>query len=339
MRKLVLLTTSFVLALILNSCGDSGGGSMLPNVSGSSGEVLVVMDKAKWDGPVGRKIREVLAAPIPRLPQPESHFDLVNVSPVAFSKLYQTHRNVIFVDTGEDKEQQVTFLENTYAFSQLMINLEGKNEEEVIDLLDMEGQALIDKINIAERDRWISVYKSTLNSVIFNKLRDEHKITVNIPAHFSLDVEENDFLWFSYETPQTTQALLIYYFDLNGKNYFNKESIINIRDSLTKEKVEGQVKGTYMAIEDQIPVKFNLFRFRQRNYAEMRGLWTLENGFMGGPFVNLVTVDEVNNRFIMLDGFVYAPNEDKRELLRQVEAILYTVSFPDESEIVVTPEK
>jgi len=339
MRKLFLLTSSIVLALVLNSCGDSSGGTMLPNVSGSSGEVLVVLDKAKWDGPLGRKIREVLAAPIPKLPQPESHFDLVNVSPVAFSKLYQTHRNVIFVETGDDIKKQLTFLENTYAFSQLMINLQGKNEEEVLDLLDLEGQALRDKINIAERDRWISVYKSTLNSIIFNKLRDEHKITVYIPAHFSLDVEENNFLWFSYETPQTTQAILIYYFDLNGKNYFNEESIINIRDSLTKDKVEGPVKGTYMAIEDQIPVIFNLFRFRQRNYAEMRGLWTLENGFMGGPFVNLVTLDEVNDRFVMLDGFVYAPNDDKRELLRQVEAILYTISFLDESEIVVTPEK
>lgn len=340
MKKLVSLTTSVILAILLYSCGDSGGSqAILPNVSGSSGEVLVALDKAKWDGPLGRKIREVLAAPIAKLPQPESHFDLVNVSPVAFSKLYQTHRNVIFVDTGEDKEQQVTFLQNTYAFSQLMINLEGKNEEEIIDLLDKEGQSIIDKINISERDRWISVYKSTLNSVIFNKLREEHNIIMNIPAHFSLDVEEKDFLWFSYETPQTTQAVLIHYFDLNGKDYFNKESIINIRNSLTRDKVKGPARGSYMAIEDQIPVSYRLFKFRDRNYAEMRGLWTLKNGFMGGPFVNLVTLDEVNDRFVMLDGFVYAPNADKRELMRQVEAIIYTVSFPDESEIVVTPEK
>ncbi|MBN1388207.1 MAG: DUF4837 family protein [Bacteroidales bacterium] len=339
MKKLVLLSASVILTVLMHSCGDSGGGAMLPNVSGSSGEVLVALDKAKWDGPLGRKIREVLAAPIAKLPQPESHFDLVNVSPIAFSKLYQTHRNVIFVHTGEDKNQQVTFLENTYAFSQLMINLEGKNDEEIIDLLDKEGQVIIDKINIAERDRWISVYRSTLNSGIFNKLKDDHNIIINIPAHLSLDVEEKGFLWFSYETPQTTQSIFIGYFDLNGKDYFNKESIINIRDSLTKEKVKGPARGTYMAIEDQIPVNFRLFKFRQRNYAETRGLWTLENGFMGGPFVNLVTRDEVNDRFVMLDGFVYAPNDDKRELLRQVEAILYTVSFPDESEIVVTTEK
>lgn len=338
MKKIVILTAYIVLSLLLYSCGDSGGGrTLLPNVSGSSGEVLVVLNKAEWEGPVGLKIREVLAAPVARLPQPEPKFNLVRVSPTAFSKLYQTHRNVIFVETGEDKEKQVTFQENTFALSQLMINLEGGNDEEVINLLDEQGQTIINKINIAERDRWISVYKRTLNSTIFNKLRDEHKMTMFIPAHFSLDVEEKGFMWFSYETPTTTQAILIHYFDHRGENYFNKDSIVSIRNNMTKEKVEGPTRGTYMAIEDQVPVKYQLFRFRGRDYAEMRGLWTLENGFMGGPFVNVVTRDEVNGRFVMLDAFVYAPNDDKRELLRQVEAILFTIDFPDETEIVVTP--
>ena len=338
MKRIFLLTVSVVLVFIIHSCGSDSNQVILPNISGSSGEVLVVLDKARWEGPVGDKIREILASPVPMLPQPEPHFDLVNVSPAAFSKLYQTHRNVLFVEIGEDKEKEVTFLESTYSFAQLMINLKAMNDQEVIDLIGEEGQSIINKINIAERDRWISVYKKSLNSEIFNKLRDDHKMNLYIPGNYSLDVEEKGFLWFSYETPTTTQSVLIYYFDHNDKNYFNKDSIMRIRDSITREKVEGPTTGTYMAIEDLVPVKYNLFRFRQRNYAEMRGLWTLENGFMGGPFVNLVTRDDVNDRFIMLDAFVYAPSEEKRELLRQIEAIIYTISFPDESEVVVTPE-
>lgn len=340
MNKTVLIFLSAILAVMLGSCGESGGGQvMLPNLSGSSGEVMVVLDKARWDGPLGDKIREVLGAPIPKLPQAEPYFDLVNTTPVTFSKLYQTHRNVIFVETGEERENRVSFMENTYSYSQLMINLQGKNDEEIMRLLDEEGQAIINKINIAERDRWISVHKKSLNSMIFNNLRDKHKMNLHVPANYALDVDEKGFLWFSYETPTTTQAVLVHYFDHNGKNYFNKDSIIRIRDNMTREKVEGPVAGSYMAIEDLVPVDFQLFQFRQRNYAEMRGLWTLKNGFMGGPFVSLVTRDEVNDRFVMLDGFVYAPNDDKRELLRQVEAIIYTISFPDESEIVVKPAK
>lgn len=338
MKRIVIIITAVVLALVPQSCGDEGGGGggvSLPNISGSTGEVLVVTDKAKWESRLGSKIREVIAAPIDYFPQPEPQFDLINVSPGAFGKLYQTHRNVIFIETGADREKGVTFQENTWAYSQLIINLRGRNDEEIISLLEEEGQTIINKINVAERDRWIRVYKKSLNSMIFNKLRDEYNMILHIPSNFSLDVEEKGFLWFSYETPTTTQAILVHFFDHNGRNYFNEDSIIRIRNNMTEEKVKGPVGDSYMVIEERMPVKFRLFSFRQRNYAEMRGLWTLENGFMGGPFVNLVTRDEVNDRFVMIDGFVYAPKDEKRELLRQVEAIIYTIGFPDDAEKVV----
>lgn len=337
MKQIIILISAAILILSAQSCGDEGGGGVsLPNVSGSTGEVLVITDKAKWEGKLGRKIVEVIAAPIDYFPQPEPHFDLINVSPGVFGKLYQTHRNVIFVEIGADNEKEITMQENTWAYSQLVINLRGRNEEEIISLLEEQGQSIINKINIAERDRWIRVYKKSLNSMIFNKLRDEYNMILHIPSNFSLDVEEKGFLWFSYETPTTTQAILVHFFDHNGRNYFNEDSIIRIRNNMTEEKVKGPVGDSYMVIEERMPVKFRLFSFRQRNYAEMRGLWTLENGFMGGPFVNLVTRDEVNDRFVMVDGFVYAPKDEKRELLRQVEAIIYTIGFPGDAEKAVT---
>ena len=339
MKKILFLSV-VAAALLLGSCGDSTpGGSMLPNVSGSSGEILVVMDRAEWEGELGEKIRNVLADPIDRLPQPEPEFDLVNVTPGAFSKLYLTHRNVVMIDKKVENGAKVTFLEDTYALSQLIINIRGENKEDIMGLLDEEGQAIVNKINIAERDRWIKVYKRSVNSVIFNKLRDKYGMNIHMPSNFSLDVEEPGFMWFSYETPTTTQSILIHYFDLDGGNYFNRDSIESIRNRMTRRNVKGPSDGSYMTIEDRVPIRYRQFRFRNRNYAEMRGLWTLEKGFMGGPFVNLVTEDEVNNRFVMVDAFVYAPNEEKRELLRQVEAIIYTISFPDDKEVVVTPGK
>ncbi len=337
MKQIIILIATAILILSVQSCGDEsgGGGISLPNISGSTGEVLVVTDKAKWEGRLGDRVKEVIAVPIDYFPQPEPQFDLINVSPGVFGKLYQTHRNVIFIEIGADNEKAVTMQENTWAYSQVVINLRGRNEEDIISLLEEEGQSIINKINIAERDRWIRVYKKSLNSMIFNKLRDEYDMTLHIPSNFSLDVEEKGFLWFSYETPTTTQAILVHFFDHNGRNYFNEDSIKRIRDNMTAEKVKGPVGNSYMVIEERMPVEYRLFRFRQRNYAEMRGLWTLENGFMGGPFVNLVTRDEVNDRFVMVDGFVYAPKDKKRELLRQVEAIIYTISFPDGQESVV----
>ncbi len=323
-----LLVAVFILAA-LESCnsGNSTGGSLQPNVSGSTGEVVVVLDKAKWDGRLGTMIRESLADDMDGMPRAEPLFDLVNVTPGGFGELYVTHRNIIFIQTGSDKEKKVSVQTNKYASTQLIINLQGKNDQEIIDLINEQRKVIVDKINITERDRWISYYKRALNSVSFNKLREEHKLILHVPSNYSLDVDEKGFVWMSYETPTTTQSVFVHYLDYNGENYFNEDSIRSIRNIITKTKIEGSKPGTYMAIEDRAPVEFTTFRFRDREYAMLKGLWTLENGFMGGPFVTLVTKDEVNKRFVMVDGYVYAPNDDKRELLRQVEAILYTVDF------------
>ena len=50
---------------------------------------------------------------------------------------------------------------------------------------------------------------------------------------------------------------------------------------------------------------------------------------MGGPFVNITQLDEKRNRIVTVEGFVYAPGNDKRDLLQQVEAIIYTLDFTD----------
>lgn len=312
----------------------------MPNVSGSTGEVVVVLDKAKWDGQLGDKIREVFAAPVYGLPQSEPTFTLANVTPSAFGKIYMTHRNVMFFDVvPELAEAKATFKNNVYSDSQVVIYLEGPDDESLIKLVEQQGNAITEKINTAERDRWITYYKRSINTPTFSALKDIHKMIMYIPTSYVMDVNEKGFLWFSYETPMTTQAVLVHYFDNNGANYFNEDSIKAIRNQLTRTKVKGPVEGTWMKIEDRVPVTYRTFSFRGRNYAEMKGLWTLENGYMGGPFVTLVTRDEVNDRFVMVDGFVYAPKEEKRELLRQVEAVLFTVGFDIESSQVVVKAK
>jgi hypothetical protein len=33
-----------------------------------------------------------------------------------------------------------------------------------------------------------------------------------------------------------------------------------------------------------------------------------------------------------VDGYVYNPGRDKRDLVRQIEALLYTLSFPEDKQ-------
>jgi hypothetical protein len=62
----------------------------------------------------------------------------------------------------------------------------------------------------------------------------------------------------------------------------------------------------------------------------LRGLWKLENAFMGGPFINISLLDENRNRVVTVDAFVYAPSLDKRIYVRELEAILNTFKIISE---------
>lgn len=47
----------------------------------------------------------------------------------------------------------------------------------------------------------------------------------------------------------------------------------------------------------------------------------------GGPFVLNVILDQENNRVLYMMGYIYAPDDKKRNMLRQVEAILFTAGL------------
>jgi hypothetical protein len=69
-------------------------------------------------------------------------------------------------------------------------------------------------------------------------------------------------------------------------------------------------------------------------YAQIaRGLWRVKGDRMGGPFVSHSRVDEVNGRVIVAEAFIYAPESLKRDLIRRMEAALYTLQLPKEEEV------
>jgi len=57
----------------------------------------------------------------------------------------------------------------------------------------------------------------------------------------------------------------------------------------------------------------------------------LINDFMGGPYVSINELDASNQRVVVAFGYVYAPSKNKRNLLRQVEAMVYSLKMNDQA--------
>ena len=60
---------------------------------------------------------------------------------------------------------------------------------------------------------------------------------------------------------------------------------------------------------------------------ETKGTWEIKNQWMAGPFVNYAVRDTANNRFLVLEGFTYAPSSSKRDLQLELESILKSVKI------------
>jgi hypothetical protein len=343
MKRILLYILPLLFVVLTSGCGsdgDSRASRILSNVTGSSGELVIVTEKSLWDGDLGKKLKEVFEVATPALPQYEPMFNLMQVTPAGFGKLYQNHRNILVLSVDPAVAQpKVTFQTDAYASSQILFKAVGPNSEAVVNEIINSKQLIIDKLTEAERDRWMRYFKRTQSSHNINRLRDQHGISMPVPAGYRVDETKPGFAWVALETPTTTQSVLIHYFKASGSSVFSRDSMIMIRNNMTKTEVEGSTPGTYMAIEERYPVEYRIFSHNGRNYAEIRGLWTLVNGFMGGPFITIMTYDEKNRRAVMLDGFVYAPNDNKRELMRQVEALLYSADFHSPEEATVVAKK
>ena len=83
-----------------------------------------------------------------------------------------------------------------------------------------------------------------------------------------------------------------------------------------------------MITEPLFPPIVTEFKMKDTYTIEMQGLWRMHEGYaMGGPFISLTQLDEKRNKVITVEGFVFAPAHQKREFVRQMEAILYSIEI------------
>ena len=314
------------------SCNDSGTG-MHKNITGNAGEVVVVISNESWNGKPGKIIRQTLAQQHLALPQDEPLFDLVNVPRNGFKSIFKSTRNIIqtFISPNVDSTG-VTFKDDVWAYPQATVIIQAKNTEEFEQVFNQNKNRIMAYFLRAERERLTMNYRKYYEKAVFNVLKEDFGVTMRVPPGFQIADQKKDFVWLRYETPDISQGIVLYTFPYVSDSAFTKNYLLKVRDSVLRANVPGPTEGSFMATERRVDQLFNI-REHNGNYAsEMRGLWRLKNDFMGGPYVSLAVLDVVNQRVIVAFGYVYAPNKDKRNYLRQVEAMLYSLELTNQDE-------
>ena len=97
-EQYAVLPAIMALFVLFTSC--DGGGSFF-SASGSTNEVIVIMDKNAWEGAAGRALFGVLNSNVKAIPQPEPNFRVVQLTPDNFTSTFKVARNVIIPEISD----------------------------------------------------------------------------------------------------------------------------------------------------------------------------------------------------------------------------------------------
>ena len=308
---------------------------MMPNASGLPYEMLVVMDDEQWDRPLGRAVYEVLDTDVPGLPQSERSFRITRVEPSGMnSNMFRIMRNIIKVDIQKSvyTQPKLKFSRDVYSHPQMVMTLQAPDEASLAKYIEDNAQSIIDFFTKSEFNREINNLREQHNPRISNLAKEIFDVDVWVPFEVDKYKRGKDFLWASTNTGKKDMSLVIYSYPYTDINTFTLEYFLNKRDSVMKANIPGGPKGSYMTTQrDYVYVEDATVHGKYAQVA--RGLWRVQGDRMGGPFVSHSRVDEVNGRVIVAEAFVYAPETLKRDLIRRMEAALYTVQLPKEPEV------
>ncbi|WP_017732047.1 DUF4837 family protein [Nafulsella turpanensis] len=343
----------FILLIpLLWSCdGEQAGqnNSDLPSASTVENEILVVMDSAQWKGPLGEQLREIYTSSIPGLPQQEPAFNLRFISPRHFQGFLKLYPNIILVTTLNDdsrdsrimrtyftdnsleqiRENRDMFMfarENVFARGQEVLHLFSMTEEELLEKLEEKEEALRKYFLDIERQRLSKkLFTGLPNENLTEYLQKKYGFRLIFPIGYEVAIEKDQFVWVRFLDKEIDRSVWVAYKEYEDADVFQKENLIELRNELARPYIWGSDSTTYMkTVTEDVPVVTREVNFNGNYAVEMRGLWRLNGVVMGGPFISYTFVDEATNRLYYIEGFTYAPSTDKREPIRELEAILHT---------------
>lgn len=306
---------------------------------GSPYEVLVVCDGYEWESQLGTELKALLETPVEMLNQVEPMFNVMRITARDFKHLLPSYRNILKVlCSPKVAETSIVAQYDVVASPQIVLTFQGPSIQAMVDYLKQNGSALLQVLEIAERNRTIEYAKKQGAKALEKIISKELDIDMRISNGYLFRAESDDFVWASNEYPVASQGFFIYTHPFKGKASVTTEALVKARNEFAK-RIPGPTDGSYMTTVKRIPnveddgyVEFmpqrKVVKINGRDWIELRGFWEVEKDFMGGPFVSYTTLDERDGELLTIDCYVYSPKYGKRNFLRPLEHLVYGVSFP-----------
>jgi hypothetical protein len=315
----------FVFMLCCMAC-KTGEENTEADTGGNLNEISIVIDDVLWNGEVGDGLRRKFAAPLDGLSQEEPLFTLNQFNDVSFEADQTRLRNIIVVDKSGKRDFK--FRQDGNCKPQNIFTLQGRSIDELLELIDMHADEMIrtmkqtEIVELQKRHEKGGLLTETL-------FASQYGISIKVPSQYSLPVKNDKFLWLKKDIPSGNTNILLYSvkYDVLEKEKDILANIIKMRDSISRQYIHGTEKGTYMVTEEAYSPYFFMTGFNDKRAFETRGNWEMEGDFMSGPFLNYAIRDDKHQCYLVVEGFIYSPSSDKRDLIMELESIIKSIKF------------
>lgn len=315
MNKLITLLLCIGL---LVSCDKKPAKRKLSESAGIINTVNVVVSTDQWQGLVGDALRKVLAAPVYGLPREEPSFSVKQIAPEEFKGYKKKSRIFLNLEKGAPG---IVIEKDRYATPQTSVKVTGNNDLEMAQAIVKNRQEILDafkeqELKESQRRMGISLKRT-------DSLQATFGVNLKFPSAYKYEMQGKDFFWMRKELKRNgNMNLTVYEVPLKtlDRDTFTIARIVRMRDSIAGKNIpvgEGRFQT-----ERAFSPYLSKTEINGHFAWETKGTWDIKGKYRAGPFLNYAIKDQKNERYLVLEGFIYSPSQEQRDNMLELEAIL-----------------
>jgi hypothetical protein len=341
MRYLSAIVTFVCLGAFAASCGNRGGPFNTPPAGSYSGIVLVT-ETGKIEGATAEMVN-ALQHELDFYTKNELQFRVRVVPAIEFEKEIPAKNMVIFGIVNQGRvggiiEQFIGpsgargVLQGRYSVfkkmdspvsGQLTVIVTGVSAEDLALAAREQGAVLRSIFEEGNRERIReSMLKQGEDAYLEKRLKDRYGFSFRIPDVYNLETEAPEIPGVSLIHPEPPRVISVSWkaFGKGTVSLADSNELYRLRSDVTFKLFD-----KYTMRRDL--VTFAATRLGAYEAVRMDGYWESSVEAAGGSFICWFIADGVKSRVWLVDCLVYAPGQDKNELLREAMAFAETFSF------------
>jgi len=354
-RKLSKLFYLLLLIGLISSCSNDviiAPAKPKPKALGKMNTINVLTDQQMWEGSIGDSIRYYFGGEYPVTPRPEPLFDLrfFPSEKMAYEEAIRELRVYLVIanlsdsesastkmlkkDLGEakfnqaikDPEFTTSVGKNKWATNQLIIYVFGNSHEEIFTEIRENFGAIALRVKAHDSEQLASMtYARGENIGLSKLLKEKYGYNFKVPGDFkvAIDDETNNYFDIRKDLDDNIFTISFSTYPYTSTSQLEKPYFIEKMNENGMMRNFSREANSHMVLNDvDLPILEYSFQKEGSYGKEFRGIWELENDFIGGPYIAYFILNEDKREILLVNTWVMAAGKKKRNFLQQLELIV-----------------